>query len=204
MLRLTYRRKRCSLFWLDNCLLFYQTIFPLETPNIGKTVTPPTPVDLTHIAAIPERQMAMELDFPNVLGYRVENLDGEIKSDFSNIENYEIRGDLMPIRTKLASAFSKEEIDIEIQSVLQKRDTEIIWWLTKELIRYNFSDEEGNKSFQLFNKLKQIVTEWYNKKVILLNIQDGRYKRLLYFEEPKKIVDHIARGINPHIRVKFY
>ena len=88
---------------------------------------------------------------------------------------------------------------MKIQSVLQKRDTEIIWWLTKELIRYNFSEEEGNKSFQLFNKLKQIVTEWYNKKVILLNIQDGRYKRLLYFEEPKKIVDHIARGINPHI-----
>jgi type III restriction enzyme len=44
---------------------------------------------------------------------------------------------------------------------------------------------------------------------LLLNITDQRFKRLLYFEEPKKIVDHIARGINPqnntteHIRPVF-
>jgi len=172
---------------------------PFKLFKGGKTVTPPPPVDLTHIASIPDRQKEMEIDFPNVVGYRVENYDGEIKYDFSNIENYEIRGDLMPIRTKLASAFSNEEIDIEIQSVLQKRDTEIIWWLTKELIKNHFTDENENPKFQRFNKLKQIVTEWYNKKVILLNINDDRCKRLLYFDDPKKIVDHIARGINPHI-----
>jgi type III restriction enzyme len=34
---------------------------------------------------------------------------------------------------------------------------------------------------------------------MLLNIPDQRYKRLLYFEEPKRIVDHIARGINPQL-----
>jgi len=141
----------------------------------------------------------MEIEFPNVVGYRIENYDGEIKYDFSNIENYEIRGDITPIETQLASAFSKEEIQIKIQSVLEKRDQEVIFWLTKELIKFHFSDDEGNPNFQRFNKLKTIVEEWYNKKVILLNIQDQRYKRLLYFEEPKKMVDHIARGINPHI-----
>jgi type III restriction enzyme len=71
--------------------------------------------------------------------------------------------------------------------------------LTKELIRRHFSDEEGNPRFQQFNKLKSIVEEWYKFKVILLNITDQRYKRLLFFEDPKKMVVHIARGINPHI-----
>ena len=47
--------------------------------------------------------------------------------------------------------------------------------------------------------MKNIVEEWYNEKVLLLNISDQRFKRLLYFEEPKKIVDHIARGINPQL-----
>ena len=55
----------------------------------------------------------------------------------------------------------------------------------------------------------RLITEWYNTKVILLNITNPDYKRLLYFENPKKIVDHIARGINPqynsieHIRPVF-
>jgi type III restriction enzyme len=102
----------------------------------------------------------------------------------------------MPIRTLMSSAFSEQEIELEIQSVLEKRDTEIVWWLTKELIKFHFSDDEGNPRFQKFNKLKSIVEEWYNEKVLLLNIPDQRFKRLLYFEEPKKIVDHIVRGIN--------
>jgi type III restriction enzyme len=171
---------------------------PFKMFKGGKSETPPPPVDLTHIAPIPERQAEMEITFPNVVGYRVENLDGDIKYDFSRIENYELRGDLLPIRTKMTTAFSEEEIDLEIQSVLEKRDAEIIWWITKELIKFHFSDEEGNPRFQQFNKLKNIVTEWYNKKVLLLNIPDNRYKRLLFFDEPKKIADHIVRGINTH------
>lgn len=172
---------------------------PFKMFKGGKTETPLQPVDLTHIAALPERQEKMEIEFPNVVGYRIENYDGEIKYDFSNIENYEIRGDITPIETQLASAFSAEEIKIKIQSVLEKRDQEVVFWLTKELIKFHFSDDEGSPNFQKFNKLKTIVTEWYDKKVILLNIQDPRYKRLLFFDEPKKMVDHIARGINPHI-----
>jgi type III restriction enzyme len=172
---------------------------PFKMFKGGKTEPPPPPIDLTHIAALPERQEKMEIEFPNVVGYRIENYDGEIKYDFRNIENYEIRGDITPIETQMASAFSAEDIRIKIQSVLEKRDQEVIFWLTKELIKFHFSDDEGSPNFQKFNKLKSIVTEWYDNKVILLNIQDQRYKRLLFFEEPKKMVDHIARGINPHI-----
>jgi type III restriction enzyme len=52
--------------------------------------------------------------------------------------------------------------------------------------------------------LKNIVEEWYNEKVLLLNISDQRFKRLLYFEEPKKIVDYIARVINPQLNTTEY
>lgn len=172
---------------------------PFKMFKGGKSEPPPPPADLTHIAAMPERQEKMEIEFPNVVGYRIENYDGEIKYDFSNIENYEIRGDITPIETQLASAFSNNEIKIQIQSVLEKRDQEVIFWLTKELIKVHFSDDEGSPGFQKFNKLKTIVTDWYNSKVILLNIRDQRFKRLLFFEDPKKVVDHIRRGINPHI-----
>lgn len=170
---------------------------PFKMFKGGETQPPPPPVDFTHIFSIPERQAAMEITFPNVVGYRVENIDGEIKHDFSNIENYEIDGSKFPTETTMASPISPNEEKLEVKSVLEKRDQELIFLITKELIKYHFSDDENNPQFQKFNKLKNIVEEWYNEKVLLLNITDPRYKRLLYFEEPKKVVDHIARGINP-------
>lgn len=170
---------------------------PFKMFKGGKTEPPPPIVDLTHVAPIPSRQADMEITFPNVVGYRVENLDGEIKHDFSDIENYEIDGSRFPTATILASPISPNEEKLEVRGVLEKRDQELIFLITKELIKYHFSDEENNPQFQKFNKLKSIVQEWYNEKVLLLNIADPRYKRLLYFEEPKKVVDHIARGINP-------
>ena len=152
----------------------------------------------------------MEIEFPNVVGYRVETYDSVIKYDFSGIENYEIRGDKIPTQTTLASAFSGKEVNIEIQSVLEKRDSEIVWWITTELIKYHFSDENGkDPKFHKFNKLKHIVEFWYREKIALLNIHDSRYKRLIYFDDPKNITNHIARGINPenntteHIRPVF-
>jgi type III restriction enzyme len=182
---------------------------PFKMFKGGKTEPPPQPVDLTHIAPIPSRQAEMEIEFPNVVGYRVENLDGEIKHDFRNIENYEIDGSKFPTETIMTSPISPNEEKLEVKGVLEKRDQELIFLITKELIKYHFSDEEGNPRFQKFNKLRSIVEEWYNEKVLLLNIPDQRFKKLLYFEEPKKIVDHIARGINPenntteHIRPVF-
>ena len=179
---------------------------PFKMFKGGKTEPPPPPVDLTHIASIPDRQAAMEIDFPNLVGYRVENLDGEIKHDFSNIENYEIFG--MPTVTEMASPISPNKEILQVKGVLEKRDQELIFLITKELIKHHFSDEEGNPRFQKFNKLKSIVEEWYNEKVIVLNLEP-QFRKLLYFEEPKKIVDHIARGINPqnntteHIRPVF-
>ncbi|MDM8567190.1 hypothetical protein QUF74_16260 [Candidatus Halobeggiatoa sp. HSG11] len=38
----------------------------------------------------------------------------------------------------------------------------------------------------------------------MLNIPDDNYKKLIYFDSPKSIVDHISRGINPHINTTEY
>lgn len=182
---------------------------PFKMFKGGETVTPLPPEDLVHIKALPERQAQFEITFPNVTGYRIENGDDDITFDFSAIENYEIRGDLMPYKTKLASAFSSQEIEIEIQSVLEKRDQEIIFKLTRDLINRHFSDDDHNPKFQRFGKLKKAVETWYHTKIILLNIAGDQYKRLIWFEDEKTVADHIARGINTwkntieHIRPVF-
>ncbi len=182
---------------------------PFKLFKGGKSEPPAVSVDMTHIESIPDRQKEMEIEFPNVVGYRIENFDGEIKSDFSKVENYEIDFSKFPTETIMTSPISATEDKLEVKGVLEKRDNELIFLLTKELIKIHFSDDDQNPQFQKFNKLKGIVEYWYNNKVILLNNNDARFKRLLYFEEPRKIVDHIRRGINvdqntiEHIRPVF-
>jgi len=93
---------------------------------------------------------------------------------------------------------------MQVKSVLEKREQEITFLFTKELIKYHFSDDDGTPKFHKFNRLKKIVEYWYNNKLLVLNISDKNYKKLIYFEEPKKVVDHIARGINTHINTSEY
>lgn len=170
----------------------------------GGTASPVEPPQYTQIFAIPERQADYEIEFPNIVGYRVEYQEAEMHYDFSEIEDYEIDGSKFPIETTLATAFSPQEQTLTVQSVLEKRKQEILYLLTKELLRYHFSDDDHYPQFQKFNRLKQIVEYWYDHKVALLNILDARYKKLLYFEHPKKVVDHIARGINPQVNTSEY
>lgn len=173
---------------------------PFKMFKGGPTPPPPPQPPSTHVTSLAERQADMEIEFPNVVGYRIENYDGEIKYDFSKIENFEIDGSKFPTETIMASPISSNEEKLEVKSILEKRDNELIFLITKELIKRHFNNEEGNEpQFQKFNKLKSIVEYWYSEKVLLLNITDQRYKKLLFFEQPKKIVDHIARGINPQL-----
>ena len=128
----------------------------------------------------------MEIEFPNVVGYRIENLDGKIKYDFTKVENYELVCSQFPLTTIMASAFSPKEEKMEVQSVFEKREQEIIFLLTKELIKVHFSDDENNPHFQLFNRLLPIVKYWYEKKIVLLGETNLKYKKIIYFHDTKK------------------
>ena len=170
---------------------------PFKMFKGGKAVSPPNPVDLTHIYALPERQEKYEITFPNIVGYRLENADDTLNFDYSEVENFEIICSDFPLQTTMASAFLPKEEKLEVQSVFEKRKQEIIFLLTKELINYHFSDDNQNPKFQYFSKLKEIVSYWYDNKVMLMGEKAEKYKKLLYFNDLKTMVDHIIRGINP-------
>jgi type III restriction enzyme len=172
---------------------------PFKMFKGGKTQPPPPQTDTTHVTAIAARQADSEIEFPNIVGYRVENTEGSLDFDFSNIENYEIDGSKFPTETIMTSPISATQEKLQVKAVIEKRENELMFLITKELIKFHFSDDDQNPQFQKFNKLKQIVEFWYREKVLLLNIIDPRFKKLLFFDDPKKIVDHIARGINPQL-----
>lgn len=170
---------------------------PFKMFKGGITEPPPPPPPSTYVTSLAAREKKYEITFPNVVGYRVENSVGKLRYDFTGIESYEIDGSRYPTEATLTSPISPHQEKLAVKSVLQKREQELFFLITKELIRYHFSDDEGNLGFQRFSSLKEIVEHWYGNKVRLVGIRGDQFKKLLFFHQPKPMVDHIARGINP-------
>ncbi|MEQ8535761.1 MAG: restriction endonuclease subunit R, partial [Imperialibacter sp.] len=125
--------------------------------DVGPTPPPPA---YTMVKALPERQRAHEIVFPVVAGYRVDFKGEDLTWDFSNIGNFEFDGSKFPTQTEMGNAFTNQREVMKVATVLEKRDQEIIYLITKDLIHYKFSDDDGAPKHHLFFKLKEIVTEW--------------------------------------------
>lgn len=160
----------------------------------GGKATPAPPGPTTRIFAMPERGAQYEITFPNVEGYRLEYAEGPLITDFSGIEDYEIDGSKLPTKTIMATAVSGEEVKLTVESILETREHQIIYRITKDLLRDHFSDDKGNHQFHRFHELSAIVTQWYRTKVRVLG-KGPEWKKLLYFSDPKKLVAHVSRVI---------
>jgi type III restriction enzyme len=178
----------------------YATIIgvPFKFFKGGEKVQPP-PGEAIQIRALPEREEEYEIRFPLLEGYRRDFETSELTYDFSEVEAYEIKGGENPTKTTIATAFSSEERTLEPEKLLQYREQQIIYVLTQDLMESYFSDD-GYLS--LFGQLKNIVKEWYESRLKLLNIPDDRYKRFVLYENRKAVLDHIYRGINTHLNTK--
>ncbi|MEK6480152.1 DEAD/DEAH box helicase family protein [Catalinimonas sp. 4WD22] len=174
---------------------------PFKMFKSGKTVISDPP-DYTHIRALPDREEEYEITFPNIDSYRIENKDGKIAYDFSNLESYQIDGSKFPTETIMETAFVPGNEKLEVKSVLEMRDQEIIYQIAREFLRHQFGDIDGFP-IQRFRQVRDIVSEWYHTRLQVLNYP-GTHKRLVYFESPKSICEHIARGVNTHINTSEY
>lgn len=161
----------------------------------GGTVVPQPPQDFTHIEAIPKREADYEITFPNVQGYRIEIEEGNLAADFSQRPNFELDFTKFPVKTVMANALSNTTDIMEVKSHRELRDAQVIFHLTKSLIKWHFSDEERNPQFQKFNKLKKIVEEWYKTKLIVIGDTDPDLKRLAVYWDEKTVADDINYGI---------
>ena len=168
---------------------------PFKLFKGGKSV-PPEPPRGERIYALRERADRYELTFPNVEGYRVDYPEGELAYSFASIEDYEVDGSMLPTKTIMGTGVDGKKVPLSIESILETREQQIAYRIAKDLLRDHFADEQGNPQFQRFHQLTAIVADWYTNKVRVLH-REPKWKKLLYFTEPRKLVAHVARAIHP-------
>jgi type III restriction enzyme len=164
---------------------------PFKLFKGGKSTPPPSPIDYTHIKALKERAH-MEITFPNLTGYRVEIEEAEIKADFRNVPPYEIDGSKYPTKTIMASAFLPDEKELSLGQVAERRKQELVYAITRQLINQYYRDDDGNRFFHKFKRLKDIVQYWLEHKIKCIG---GAFPNMLFYEPANKVCRHIQSGI---------
>ncbi len=165
---------------------------PFKLYKGGETTIPTVPT--ARIFAMPERE-ALEITFPVVEGYRIEYPEASLTWDFSDVGPYTFDASKIPLHTTLGTAISAEEKEFTADDVLAMRDQQIIYDITRALLRDHFSAEASNPEFQKFHQLRAIVSDWYANNIRVLG-RDPEWKKLVWYTDRKPLLAHIIRGIS--------
>ena len=170
---------------------------PFKTFKGGGAGTPPPSKPKTPIVALRERD-DMEMKFPNIIGYRCETKDGVINFDYTDLPKFSMNFAQIPRETILASAITDrqgEEIVALASHPEDLRDNQVIYALTRDLIRAKYTDPKSGRQFQKFAQLRNIVEYWYYNQIELIGSTNPEDRRLVFFFDKKKVVASIAEGI---------
>lgn len=161
------------------------------------------PVETTDVRALPERMEKFEMTFPNLVGYRVLTQDAPLAADLDAVkEDFELDFTKTPARTVLGMPVGPEKRILSLDQALDLREQEVVFWITQQLLRYRFRDEEGRANVSQFAALRRIAAEWLSKKVKAVGETDARYRNLVLYWPGEQVAAHIARAIDAHAQAQ--
>lgn len=167
---------------------------PFKTFKGGGTGTPPPQKPKTIIQALKEREK-LEIQFPNIVGYRSENVMGRIIADYTEEPKFKLNFTQIPEETILSTPIG-EDLKVLKKDYRELRDAQVIYVLTQRLIQQYYTDHEKGREFQLFGQLKRIVEKWYNSQVEIIGGDGSKeIRRLVIFWNQKETATSIYEGI---------
>lgn len=159
----------------------------------GGSTPLPTEQDIKLLRSLPERS-ALEIRFPQVVGYKVESLLPELRADFSGTPAFELNFTKLPVSTALGTAFSGEREQLQTDPD-RLRDQEVVYWIASQVLSRYYRDEAGRPQLAYFGALRKIAQHWYDHKLNLVGETDPRYRRLVRIEDPARVVASVYLGI---------
>ena len=128
------------------------------------------PQNIKLLKALPERG-ELEIGFPNLVGYKIEQPHDEVRADFSGTPGFAIDFNRLPTRTAMGTAFSgeREQLRAEPDSL---RDQEVVYWIAAQVLSHYFRDEQHRPQLAKFGDVRRIAQTWYDTKIELLGETD--------------------------------
>jgi type III restriction enzyme len=166
---------------------------PFNTFKSGNTVVTPPQKPKAIVMALPERQN-LEIVFPNITGYRSDNIDGKLEADYTGLNKFVLDFNKLPLENPLQTPVNGDTKILKT-NYMELRDSQVVYYFSSLMIREYYYQE--GRMFQKFGDVKKIVEKWYNEHIDVKG-GDGRpeQKRAVMLWEYTAVLSSINEGIH--------
>ena len=166
---------------------------PFNTFKSGNTVATPPQKPKAIVMALPERQ-SLEIIFPNITGYRSDNIEGKLEADYTGLNKFVLDFNKIPLENPLQTPVNGDTKILKT-NYMELRDAEVIYYFSSLMIREYYYQE--GRMFQKFGDVKKIVEKWYNEHIEMVG-GDGipEQKRAVMLWDYKAVLSSINEGIH--------
>ncbi|GHT00226.1 restriction endonuclease [Synergistales bacterium] len=162
--RLSYEPNSEGLFDVE-----YADIFGIPFDFAAEPVIAPPqkPAQTIQVRAVSPERDNLEIRFPHVSGYRTELPEEKITATFTADSVLELTPDLVGPSTTENAGIIGESANMDLRHMAKDmRPSSIIYELTVHLLNNQFRDEGQVSKYCLFNKLKSVVREWFDTRLV--------------------------------------
>jgi type III restriction enzyme len=144
-------------------------------------VAPPQkPRETIQVKAMRPERDALEIQFPRVLGYRVELPEDRLTATFTDDSILNLTPELVGPTITSNSGIIGEEVSLTVEHLADTRSSTVLYNLTAHLLSTKWRDPGEEPQFTLFGQLKRITKQWLDT---CLRYSGGTYPAQLMIRE---------------------
>ena len=152
--------------------------FDFTSQAVQATVKPP-PATIQVKAISPQRD-AQEIRFPQVIGYRAELPDEQVKARFTDDYILELSPNLVGATVTNNQGIIGEGVTLTVERTGSFRKSTVILHLAKHLVYTKYRDADELPKTHLILQMKKVVREWMDQCLVC---KGGTNHGLLLFRE---------------------
>ncbi len=144
-------------------------------------VAPPQkPRETIQVKAMRPERDALEIQFPRILGYRVELPEDRLTATFTDDSVLNLTPELVGPTNSISSGIIGEEVNLTVEHLADTRPSTVLYNLTAYLLSTKWRDPGEEPRFTLFGQLKRITKQWIDT---CLHYSGGTYPAQLMIRE---------------------
>lgn len=138
------------------------------------------PIETVQVKAVSPERDHLVINFPRVIGYRVELPEDRLTAAFTEDSVLELDPTLVGPSITLNAGIIGENVSMNLKHLEDLRRSTLLFELTKKLLYTHWRDAGEDPQLHLFGQLKRICREWLDKCLVC---SGGTYPALLMYDQ---------------------
>ena len=144
-------------------------------------VAPPQkPRETIQVRAVRPERDALEIQFPRVMGYRVELPEDRLTAKFTDDSILNLTPELIGPTITNNSGIIGKDVNLTVEHLKDTRPSTVLYHLTTHLLYSKWRDPGDEPKLHLFGQLKRITKEWLDTCLVC---SGGTYPAQLMIHE---------------------